>query len=120
MVPSAPRILYVYPDSKVHGATMGLTWVLSVPDGPHVPWYQGIHPGTDIQGSFSTDHSDLSVQQSLTYCHQGMNGKSNAAIYREELLLWYRMVLVALYILYVCNDPSTALQESVPTGQLDF
>ena len=25
-----------YPDSKVHGANMGPTWVLSVPDGPHV------------------------------------------------------------------------------------
>ena len=32
------------PDSKVHGANMGPTWVLSVPDGPHVgpmPCYQG-------------------------------------------------------------------------------
>ena len=25
-----------YPDSKVHGAKMGPTWVLSAPDGPHV------------------------------------------------------------------------------------
>ena len=25
-----------YPDSKVHGANMGPTWVLSSPDGPHV------------------------------------------------------------------------------------
>ena len=24
------------PDSKVHGANMGPTWVLSSPDGPHV------------------------------------------------------------------------------------
>ena len=24
------------PDSKVHGAHMGSTWVLSAPDGPHV------------------------------------------------------------------------------------
>ena len=23
-------------DSKIHGANMGPTWVLSVPDGPHV------------------------------------------------------------------------------------
>ena len=28
--------LFVYPDSKVHGANMGPTWVLSAPDGPHV------------------------------------------------------------------------------------
>ena len=29
----------IYPDSKVHGANMGPTWVLSAQDGPHVgPW----------------------------------------------------------------------------------
>ena len=28
-----------FPDSKVHGANMGPTWVLLAPDGPHVgPW----------------------------------------------------------------------------------
>ena len=27
---------YGFPDSKVHGANMGPTWVLSAPDGPHV------------------------------------------------------------------------------------
>ena len=32
-----PRnILDISPDSKVHGANMGPTWVLSAPDGPHV------------------------------------------------------------------------------------
>ena len=25
-----------YPDSRVHGANMGPTWILSAPDGPHV------------------------------------------------------------------------------------
>ena len=25
-----------FPDSKVHGANMGPTWVLAAPDGPHV------------------------------------------------------------------------------------
>ena len=29
-------IIHHYPDSKVHGANMGPTWVLSAPDGPHV------------------------------------------------------------------------------------
>ena len=27
---------HMYPDSKVHGANMGPTWVLWAPDGPHV------------------------------------------------------------------------------------
>ena len=45
------------PDSKVHGANMGVvggwggvgvgggggTWILSAPDGPHEPRYQGQH-----------------------------------------------------------------------------
>ena len=31
------------PDSKVHGANMGPTWVLSAPDGPHVPCSQGLY-----------------------------------------------------------------------------
>ena len=35
------RIRDAYSDSKVHGANMGPTWVLSAPDGPHVPCYQG-------------------------------------------------------------------------------
>ena len=30
------RNVQYYPDSKVHGANMGPTWVLSAPDGPHV------------------------------------------------------------------------------------
>ena len=30
-----------YPDSKVHGANMGPTWVLSAPCWPHEPCYQG-------------------------------------------------------------------------------
>ena len=32
------------PDSKVHGANMGPTWVLSAPCGPHEPCYQGCYP----------------------------------------------------------------------------
>ena len=33
--------LITNPDSKVHVAHMGPTWVLSAPDGPHEPCYQG-------------------------------------------------------------------------------
>ena len=34
--PHIPQSLGFNPDNKVHGANMGPTWVLSVPDGPHV------------------------------------------------------------------------------------
>ena len=27
---------FLFPDSKIHGANMGPSWVLSAPDGPHV------------------------------------------------------------------------------------
>ena len=33
---SASHLFEVIPDSKVHGANMGPTWVLSAPAGPHV------------------------------------------------------------------------------------
>ena len=39
-----------YPDSKVHGANMGPTWVLSAPDGPYVgPMYLAIRLGLPQQ-----------------------------------------------------------------------
>ena len=31
-----PHLILQSPDSKIHGANMGPTWVLSAPDGPHV------------------------------------------------------------------------------------
>ena len=34
-VPADCSMKTSYPDSKLHGATMGPTWVLSPPDGPH-------------------------------------------------------------------------------------
>ena len=36
IAPSLWQTFYSYPDSNVHGANMGPTWVLSAPDGPHV------------------------------------------------------------------------------------
>ena len=39
----------LYPDSNVHGANMGPTWVLSAPDGPRVgPMNQGSCPRRDF------------------------------------------------------------------------
>ena len=36
MLPEPTSTSLKYPVCKVHGANMGPTWVLSVPDGPHV------------------------------------------------------------------------------------
>ena len=54
-----------YPDSKVHGANMGPTWVLSVPDGPHV--------GT----------MDLAIRVDLSWTRDGWHG-SVWALYGDE------------------------------------
>ena len=35
-IPPFIGYMITHPDSKVHGANMGPTWVLSSPDGPHV------------------------------------------------------------------------------------
>ena len=35
-----------YTDSKIHGANMGPTWVLSAPDGPHVGPHGPCNEGT--------------------------------------------------------------------------
>ena len=40
------------PDSKVHGANMGPTWVLPAPDGPHV-----VHMNLTIRGYMCIDAS---------------------------------------------------------------
>ena len=38
------------PDSKVHGANIGPTWVLSAPDGPHVgPMNLAIRDSTGVR-----------------------------------------------------------------------
>ena len=68
----------IFPDSKVHGANMGPTWVLSAPDGPHVPCYlgyyiRGLHhnvtqPYIDglVQNCSISIASALEIQQSCT------------------------------------------------------
>ena len=53
-------ILYNDPDSKVHGANMGPTWVLSAPDGPHVG-----PMNLAIRGDNAIVADDLAVQERL-------------------------------------------------------
>ena len=37
-----------FPDSNVHGANMGPTWVLSAPDGPHVGPNEAAYQGCPV------------------------------------------------------------------------
>ena len=64
-----------YPDSKVHEANMGPTWVLSAPDGPHVgPINLAIGVASVHDGSYdvvveSTVNIQLSIQLDICWCH---------------------------------------------------
>ena len=54
------------PDSKVHGANMGPTWVLAAPDGPHVgPMNLAIR----VFISWSKDSSLVSLIVTCSYVH---------------------------------------------------
>ena len=51
------RLTHVFADSKVHGANMGPTWVLSAPDGPPVgPMNLAIRVSLDLALKFSGLH----------------------------------------------------------------
>ena len=51
------------PDSKVHGANMGPTWVLSSPDGPHVG---PMNPAIGMGISHNNAHDVVSLLQKCT------------------------------------------------------
>ena len=51
----------VGPDSKIHGAKMGPTWVLSTPDGPHVGPMNLAIRGTPSSTSLYTSIHDEAV-----------------------------------------------------------
>ena len=49
------------PDSKVHGANIGPTWVLSAPDGPHIaPWEY--HPAMTTAVATMSDFDNLCIK----------------------------------------------------------
>ena len=48
------------PDSKVHGANMGPTWVLSAPDGPHVSPHEPCYQGCLVPQLLATDQRTMS------------------------------------------------------------
>ena len=74
----------VYPDSKVHGANMGPTWVLSAPDGQHV----GIM-NLAIRGSYTAGGNiALLLRQICDYASQitdNLRGCSFNSLFRLTL-----------------------------------
>ena len=68
-----------FPESKVHGANVELTWVLSVPDGPHVgPMNLAI-----------SVHTKEVVKLFLSVCRISVNYKlSRVFIWKKHLMVW--------------------------------
>ena len=66
------------PDSKVHGANMGPTWVLSAPDGPHV------------------GPMNLAIRESKQCLKQFTNNSSNLSYYITKVWITYLFKLIQL------------------------
>ena len=65
------------PDSKVHGANMGPTWVLSAPDGPHEPCSLGWLPEVSKYLGLCNGTRDLHWRQTVAHriCFSYLNKK---------------------------------------------
>ena len=75
------------PESKVHGANMGPTWVLSAPDGPHVgPMNLAIREDISMSKSLMARFE----WDPLQWCHNGHDSVSNHQPYDSLLNLLFR------------------------------
>ena len=82
--------LFNTPGSKVPGANMGPTWVLSAPDGPHVgPMNLAIKDST-----LSPEHSQKTLHSSVMKASYGM---SSVNLYPDLCDL---ITIVTIYILW--------------------
>ena len=90
------------PDSKVHGANMGPTWVLSAPDGPHEPCYQGCW-SRFMNPCGSTSHCDLTERKTpateyQVSCHHKITDSYIHASWLDFLTrpLWAMFVVMSI------------------------
>ena len=107
----ASGLRFAVPDSKVHGANMGPTWVLSAPDGPHVGtmnraiWdvFQTplLNPQHQVHirwiRSF-TWNGLVCLSKALTVC--------NPLPYNTTMYLYLTSIIDTIYIyiyIYICN-----------------
>ena len=84
------------PDSKVHGANMGPTWVLSAPDGPHV------------------GPMNLAIRENKQCLKQFTNNSSNLSYYITKVWITYLFELIQL----IWMKWKTVSQEMMPSVNL--
>ena len=74
--------LVITPDSKVHGAYMGPTWVLSAPDGPHV-------------GPMNIGIMDYIIRSPRTWQYWATNRHS--VVYKVTCVIYWFLLFQTIY-----------------------
>ena len=72
-----------FPDSKVHGANMGPTWVLSAPDGPHI-------------GPMNIAVKELKLYSGNPGVYRGMDSRRDSRTARWKRWIQYTSSLTSL------------------------
>ena len=88
------------PDSKVHGANMGPTWVLSAPDGPHV-------------GS-----TNLAIRGDSLHMYTCIQPCSDTCYGKHIVSVWWKLTVIKIQKFVfqsICHYPTTIL-----VGNLNF
>ena len=78
----------IYPDSKVHVANMGPTWVLSAPDGPHVG-----HMNLAIRDTLGLQQDildSITLKSQIFYTNPSIALSRNHAHYSSLVVSWWR------------------------------
>ena len=86
------------PDSKVHVANMGPTWVLSAPDGPHVG---PTNLATREVGEFQYSSPSNDIQGDISFCFQDVHQMLKSAdppTLPQHAILWKLAVMITSLI----------------------
>ena len=95
--------IYCIPDSKVQRANMGPTWVLSVPDGPHVG-----PMNLAIRDAFLIHYMATGVHQLFQHRQLSKYELLLVAGVKTSMRIWVMLSFVYISIyLCICDGPTT-------------
>ena len=114
----------IIPDSKVHGANMGPTWVLSAPNEPHVgPMNLAIRnsfallafcAGNPLVVSGFPSHWDSNTESIL--CHDIMISHDN----HDDVIKWQHFPRYWPFVRWIHRSPVNSLHKAQSRGALMF
>ena len=93
------HISCINPDSKVHGANMGPTWVLSAPDGPHIgPMNLAIRECMNgSHSSFLIQNENLNTENTLK---RRWNTTHDIVLINEKIFWKNKYDLLSKYLIF--------------------